>query len=112
MALKELLDDVGTDAGADAGAGTNAGAAAGAVEALGALGATAGAAGAVDEATDGAGTFADDGAGEETGTTELGDPELLAGTTAGTGEAGLLGAAEAEAPFGVAVANQAVTHPW
>ena len=76
--------------------------------------------GATDGATDGAealegddnGAETGDDAGESVDTAELGDPGALAGVTAGAGEAGLAGAPEVEALFDVAVANQAVTHPW
>lgn len=76
--------------------------------------------GATDGATDGAEVLEGDDNGAETGddareradTAELGDSGALAGFTAGAGEAGLAGAPDAEALLDVAVANQAVTHPW
>lgn len=58
------------------------------------------------------GVEAGDGVGETTVTAELGDSGPVTGVEAGADGVGLDGAAEADAPFGVAAANQAVTHPW
>ena len=81
---------------------------------------TAEADGPTDGAADGDGDG--DGAGALAGETELGDPEAVPGVAAdgdGDGDAaaaaagtGADGAPAAEAPFGIAAANHAVTHPW
>ena len=76
--------------------------------------------GALYAATDGAADGDGDGVGALAGETELGDPEAVPGVAAdgdgdGDGAAagtGGDGAPEAEAPFGIAAANHAVTHPW
>ena len=73
-----------------------------------------------DDPTDGAADEDGDGVGALAGGTELGDPEAVPGVAAdgdGDGDAaaagtGADGAPEAEAPFGIAAANHAVTHPW
>lgn len=77
-----------------------------------------------DGPTDGAADGDGDGVGALAGETELGDPEAVPGVAAdgdGDGDAaaaaaaagtGADGAPEAEAPFGIAAANHAVTHPW
>lgn len=123
LALKEPLD-AGSEAGAAAGAAAPAAGAIGALDpTAGADGATDGVsdeAGAIDGAIDGAGALGgddndaeiSDDTGDTTDTAELGDPGLLAEVSAGAGVAGPAVVPEAEAPFGVAVSNQAVTHPW